>query len=204
MFWAHELPRLAPESHLPILLDQLVMRSDLVSTDNVTYSFDVRQMVGALLSRGIEVHGDAVSNERLYAWLGVDADRYGESRREKEHEERIAAWFEKRADRYRAVLGLCYEHCAESENIFPCLHTQTRRLRSVTAPSDIGIWHLDQASQAITSTIQQATGLGSAWTMLPSRNSILTWALAPAAASTSAASTSPTNSPTLPSAAAAH
>ena len=147
MFWAHELPRLAPESHLPILLDQLVMRSDLVSTDNVTYSFDVRQMVGALLSRGIEVHGDAVSNERLYAWLGVDADRYGESRREKEHEERIAAWFEKRADRYRAVLGLCYEHCAESENIFPCLHTQTRRLRSVTAPSDIGIWHLDQASQ---------------------------------------------------------
>lgn len=148
MFWAYDLPRTAPTPHLPILLDQLAARTDLTFSDEIEFSFDCRRMLGGLLSRGLEVHGDAIPDERLFTWLGIGADKYGESRREIEHVETIANWLGKRPQRYKAVLALCYEYCAESEHIGYCISTQEHRLHRATVPEDIGRWHLEQASQA--------------------------------------------------------
>lgn len=147
MFWGYELARIAPDAHLPILLDQLAARSDMDVSDEIEFSFDCRRMLGGLLSRGLEVHGDAISDERLFAWLGIGADKYGDIRREQEHLEAIANWLGKRPERYKVVLALCYEHCAGSELVSSCIYDQEHRLHGATVPEDIGLWHLSQASQ---------------------------------------------------------
>ena len=156
MFWAYDLPRIAPDSHLPILLDQLAARTDLATSDEVEFSFDCRRMLGGLLSRGLEVHGDAIQDERLFAWLGVGADKYGESRREKEHLEAIANWLGTRPERYKAVLALCYESCSGSEYFGSCIYTQEHRLHGATLPEDIGLWHLGQASQTVNDKLAES------------------------------------------------
>lgn len=147
MFWGYELARIAPDSHLPILLDQLVARTDPALSDEIEFSFDCRRMLGGLLSRGIEVHGDAISDERLFSWLGIGADEYGESRREKEHQEAIANWLSQRPVRYKGVLALSYRHCERSEHVRSCVYAHEHRLLGTVTPEDIGLWHLEQASQ---------------------------------------------------------
>ncbi len=146
MFFGYELPRIAPVSHLPILLDQLAERTDLAFSDEVKFSLDCRRMLGALVSRGVEIHGDAITDERLYRWLGIGADKYGKNRREKEHLEAIAQWLRARPERYKAVLALCYKHCEGSEHVKSCIYTQEHRLHGATPPDDLGLWHLEQAS----------------------------------------------------------
>ena len=146
MFFGYELPQIAPASHLPILLDQLAERTDLAFSDEVEFSFDCRRMLGALVSRGIEIHGDVISDECLYRWLGIGADKYGETRREKEHLQAIAQWLKDRPERYKAVLARCYKHCEGSEHVRSCIYTQEHRLQGATLPDDLGLWHLEQAS----------------------------------------------------------
>lgn len=156
MFWGYELARIAPDSHLPILLDQLAARTDLDVSDEIEFSFDCRRMLGGLLSRGIEVHGDALSDERLFAWLGIGADQYGENRREKEHQEAIAGWLGKRPERYKGVLALCYKHCEDREHVSSCIYNQEHRLHGATVPEDIGLWHLEQASETANNELAES------------------------------------------------
>lgn len=145
-FWGYTLPEAAPNADLPVLLDQLAKRTDLAVADDVTFSFEWRRMLGVLISRGLEVHGEQSSDERLYAWLGIGADKYGENRRENEHRQAIANWLAAREGRYKAILALCYKHCAASEHFRSCLLNQEHRLHGAPPPSDIGLWHLEQVS----------------------------------------------------------
>jgi hypothetical protein len=156
MFWGYELARIAPDSHLPILLDQLAARTDLDVSDEIDFSFDCRRMLGGLLSRGIEVHGDAISDERLFSWLGIGADQYGKNRREKEHQEAIANWLGKRPERYKAVLALCYTRCEGSEHVRSCIYAQEHRMHGATAPDDIGVWHLRKASETANNELAES------------------------------------------------
>lgn len=156
MFWAYELARIAPDAHLPILLDQLAARTDLDVSDEIEFSFDCRCMLGGLLSRGVEVHGDAITDGRLFAWLGIGADKYGESRREKEHLEVIANWLGKRPERYKGIVALCYEHCEGAEHIRSCIYAQEHRLHGASVPDDMGLWHLEQASQMANDELAEA------------------------------------------------
>lgn len=149
MFWGYTLPTSAPEADLPILLDQLAGRADLGLTDEMAFSFDWHRMFGALLSRALQIHGDHIGDERLYAWLGVGADRDGESQRESEHRQSIAAWLGARPQRYKAILWLCYRHCESAEHVRLCLFNQEHRLHGAPPPDDIGLWHLEQASLTI-------------------------------------------------------
>ena len=148
-FWGYELARIAPDAHLPILLDQLAARTDLAFSDEEDFSFERRRMLGALLCRGLETHGDTITDERLFAWLGIGADKYGDSRRESAHLTVIAGWLEKRPERYKAVLALCYRYCAEKDEAVSCLFTEEHRLHGATGPADLGLWHLEQASREV-------------------------------------------------------
>jgi len=146
-FWGYELARIAPEAHLTVLLDQLAARNDLAFPDEENFSFDRRRMLGALLCRGLEIHGDTIADERLFAWLGIGADKYGDSRRESEHLTVISDWLEKRPERYKAVLALCYRYCAEKEDAESCLFAEEHRLHGAAVPAYLGLWHLAQASR---------------------------------------------------------
>ncbi len=144
MFWGDSLLERVPEHHLPILLDQLVERTDLGMGSEEELDFYLRRMFGALISRGLQAHGDTISDERLHAWLGIGTNKYGEIRRENEHQTEIANWLAARPNRYKAVLALCYKHCEASEHIDACIFKQKNRLHGASPPSDIGLWHLEQ------------------------------------------------------------
>ncbi|MCL2790676.1 MAG: hypothetical protein FWD79_08530 [Desulfobulbus sp.] len=146
MFWRSTLPEKALDSDLPILLDQLAERADLVMPAKMEFDFDWSQMLGALISRGLQVYGDKISDGRLYAWLGIGIDGYGEINRNKEHHKTIVDWLAIHPERYKAVLALCYKHCEASGNIGLCFLKQETRLHNALLPSDIGLWHLEQAS----------------------------------------------------------
>ncbi|MFH0780344.1 MAG: hypothetical protein V2B20_00085 [Pseudomonadota bacterium] len=147
MFWGYELPKIAPTSHLPILLDQLAARTDLSFSDEIDFSYDCRRMLGALLTRGIEIHGENIADVRLFIWLGIGTDKYGEIQRDKEHLEAISRWLENHPERYKAILALCFNQCESAEHVGYCIHTHKNRLHGAAVPEDIGLWHLEQASQ---------------------------------------------------------
>jgi len=148
-FWGYELARVAPDSHLPVLLDQLAIRTDLAVSDEFDFNFDCRQMQGSLLCRGLEIFGDEIGDERLFAWLGIGADKFGKIDREREHLKCITNWLSKRPERYKGVLTHCYSHCAEKEHPRSCIFAQERRLHGVLVPEDIGLWHLKQVSHTV-------------------------------------------------------
>lgn len=146
MFWGYTLPKVVSKADILILLDQLADRSNLAVPDEMEFRFDWERMSGSLLYRGIHLHGDDIANERLYAWLGVGADIYGNYQRESDHQRAIAAWFAARPERYKAILELCYQYCEPAENVRSCLVEYENRLNGVPPPDDIGLWHLEQAS----------------------------------------------------------
>lgn len=147
MFWAYDLPRTAPDAHLPVLLDQLATRSDLAFSDDFHFNFDCNRMLGGLLSRGLAVHGDTVSDERLFGWLAIGSAEYREHQRDKEHAKLIVDWLENRPERYKALLALCYRQCEQAEHVRSCIYEQEHRLHGASVPEDIGLWHLDQVSK---------------------------------------------------------
>ena len=145
-FWSYNLPKNAPTDDLPVLLDQLATRTDLPSAEDGGYH--INRMLGALLARGIALHGEEIDDERLFGWLNIGADKYGHSRRQKEDQHAIANWLEGHPRRFKGVLALCYKQCGGDEDARARLYVFKRRLHGADAPQDIGLWHLEQASQA--------------------------------------------------------
>lgn len=142
-FWAHELPAEATDEDLSILLDQLVQRR--IALEEPLYEQQIHQMTGELLARGLDAHGDAITIERLYDWLGVGLDKYAHPRLDEEHGERVVRWFADRPDRYKAVIDHGVSLCAESEKLRPCLYNSSQRLYGSAPPEDIEKWYLEKA-----------------------------------------------------------
>ncbi|MEK6662892.1 MAG: hypothetical protein AABY73_03400 [Pseudomonadota bacterium] len=143
-FWIHELLQRVPDDHLPILLDGLVDRPEFRSHD--PYEHRLNRMADTLLAHGITIHGDDITDERLFAWLGIGSDEYGDIEREQTEQQTIANWLSTRPARYKALLTLCFRQCEKHKHLAYCVGTQTTRLHHATPPEDIGLWQLEQAS----------------------------------------------------------
>ena len=143
MLWVHDIPEITAIGDLPLLLDQLVQKhADL---RKMLRDHQLNRMAGEILIRGLEAHGDRISDERLYDWLGVGLDEYEHTRLEREHAERIANWFADRPSRYKAMIEHGASQCANQENIWYCMSRCTMRLHGSTS-DDIGIWYLQKAT----------------------------------------------------------
>lgn len=150
-FWSRELPKLAPDEHLSVLLDELVDHPELKA-----HSADVRflhEMADDLLERGITVYADQISDRRLFAWLGIGADKNGNIRREPAIQQMLAAWLGVRPDRYKKILALCFERCVQNKHPAYCVNIHTSRLRNIPPPHDIGLWHLEQVALTADETL---------------------------------------------------
>jgi len=148
IFWEYTFPKVVPGTDLPILLDELAGRTDIEFSDEIRFIFDLNRTLGVLITRGLQTNGDNINDERLYAWLGIGADKYGEIRRESEHQQAITDWFAARPERYKGVLRLCYRRSESSDHVRSCLFNQERRLKNIPPPNDIGLWHLEQVALA--------------------------------------------------------
>lgn len=140
LFWGYELYKIAPDDHLPILLDGLTKRHELFEPGRVG-GWRIFLMANHLLARGLQVHGDILTDERLFAWLGVGADKYGYFSRDKEPLQQIRDWLSERPERYKAILKLCIVGNEQNHQ-----YLYDDRLHGACTPCDLGLWHLEQAS----------------------------------------------------------
>jgi len=143
MFWSYQLSDAARDD-LPLLLDHLVqIRPD---ARKMMKDYQSNRMAGRLLARGLEEHGDAISDERLYDWLSVGLDEYDHQRLDREYTERISAWFASRPERYKAIIERGARLCADDENVWYCMNRCSMRLYGSAPPADIGTWYLEKAA----------------------------------------------------------
>jgi hypothetical protein len=152
-FWRHELHKKAPSDDLPELLDALTTRGDLLAPDH--HDFFMGRVLGSLLASGVLQHGELVSDQRLFAWLGIGTDEHGVSDADRDERQSVVRWLEEHPDRYKALLEICFRQCEGEENTRHCLYTNARRMRDAKAPADIGAWHLERASQATDDTLAE-------------------------------------------------
>lgn len=143
-FWEYHLPEVAPVDHLPMLLDGLVARDEHPLRDPIESRLSA--MADKLLAKAVVAHGDLVSDERLWAWLGVGSDEYGAIRRGEKEQSTLARWLEERPKRYRQLLGLCFQQCENNAHAGLCVSARASRFHGAAIPEDLGRWHLEQAS----------------------------------------------------------
>lgn len=153
-FWEEELPTVAPDSHLPILLNELASHPEYLRPHDVL-TRSLNQMADALLARGIAIHGEKISAQCLFAWLSIGADKYGGLSRDKAAQEFISGWIGARPMHYKAMLALCFKQCEGHEHPAYCVHQQENRLHNAPQPEDIGLWHLLQLDKTVDERLAQ-------------------------------------------------
>lgn len=131
-----------PRDHLPILLDQLALRKTTSSHPSPS-----KQVISNLLLQAIEQHGDSISNDRLFQWLGVGLGENGLSFLGSDAKQYIQNWLEQRPNRYKALLAVCYQKYEDSTEAGICLYGYKSHLYQAKVPDDLGGWHLEQVAQ---------------------------------------------------------
>ena len=142
-FWIRDLPTSTHVNDLPTLLDQLAQRR--IALDDTLYRHQFHRMAGKLLARGLEIHGNIITDARLYDWLSVGLDKNAYPRIEREHRESVAHWLAEHPDRYKAVIDHGVSSCAGSEKLPTCLFRASQRLYGSVPPVDIETWYLAKA-----------------------------------------------------------
>ncbi len=135
-FWARELAKIAPEDHLPVLMNEISNRFQATLTDN-RHPLGFIDINGKLLLRTLNIPDNSINTDSIFLWLEIYLDRYGYN-----ISQEIKAWLETNPERYKALFNRC---CHSDEDYESNLH----RLHNA-APKDIVNWHIEQASIAST------------------------------------------------------
>ncbi len=131
-FWIYDFPKYTQDSCLPILIEQLIGRSDLLATDSVESL--VLDVANALVTKGVEIHGDHITDDQLFAWLRIGNDVYGETSRDPACQDRLTTWISERPNRYKGLLAIVYADAKNNYSMSRYL------LSSCEPPEDIGLW----------------------------------------------------------------
>lgn len=145
MFWCYELVRIAPDEHIPILLDALVEVDDLRDANRVHYRMS--SMVDRIFERGIRLYGDLVGAERLFLWLGIGQDELGSVYHENRIWSFLSQWFAERPLIYQKLLGIVFGRAAIADKPADAYYRLSRRLSIIAVSSDIALWHFQQLSE---------------------------------------------------------
>lgn len=140
-FWSRKLSNLTTRNELPFLLDQLAQKRSVLRKTLDMRQFD--RLAGQLLARGLDDHGDLITDERLYNWLGIGLDEYDHPRLDREFAERVAHWLADHPNRYKAMIERCVALCAGREDLF---YRCESRLYRAPPPHDIGRWYLEKSA----------------------------------------------------------
>lgn len=154
-FWEEEMPTAAPDIHLPILLDALAKHPEYLRLHDIL-TRSLNQMADTLLARGIAIHGEEISEQRLFTWLGIGADKYGGLSREKVAQEFISGWIGARPGYYKSILAHCFKQCEGHKHPNYCVQQQENRLHKASLPEDIGLWHLMELDETLDDGLARA------------------------------------------------
>ena len=184
-FWAYLFPRKVSDTELPCVVDALAQRNDLQQHDwrDVHRS----RMLATVVARAIQVHGDSIDDAKLFDWLHIGTDEYGERRHEPEFDQTVAQWLSSRPDRYKGLLGVCFERNDHNPTPLLGLFNDAQVLRGVPAPQDLGQWHferIDRTGNEILAREHLAEAVRSLWSGPASQalslEAVLEWAEADA------------------------
>jgi hypothetical protein len=142
-FWRSEVAESTPEASLPMLLDQMVERRKLL--DSSERDSFLSHLVGDMLRRVLDEHGDRVDDVRLSSWLSIGLDKYSHPRLENKLLAFVRQWLEARPKRYKGVLNNCFDQCRSDEKVRYCLYSCMQRLYGARPPEDIHDWYIDKA-----------------------------------------------------------
>jgi hypothetical protein len=140
-FWP-QLSKRAPPQDFPVLLDSLVRQGAPAPIERERL---FREMAGKLLSAGLEQCGDRVDGDRLYAWLGLGLDRYGDPRLDGEQHKRVQDWLSAHPGRYKDVVACAIRTLWNPEKPGLLRFSCADRLYGADPPSDFGAWLLSMA-----------------------------------------------------------
>lgn len=139
MFWCYDLVQIAPSEHISILLDALIDVDDLRDVNRVYYRMS--SMVDGILEQGVKLYGDSVSVERLFSWLGIGEDEYGNVYHENKIWDFLSQWFSERIPTYQELLGIVFDRAAIADKPADTYYRLSGRLNRVLVPDDIALWH---------------------------------------------------------------
>ena len=147
-FWRYDLLERSSDDQVAELLDSLVDR--LPGLYTAIKSRQAGGLVLELLLRGIETHGDTVSIERLYDWLGIGSTDFEHLLRDEGNSRTdIRAWLEQRPDVCKTTILEGLNRCSDSDDFWSHALDVQGRLYHATMPADYGLWCLDQAVTAV-------------------------------------------------------
>lgn len=142
-FWSPELTKTTAEAELPVLLDEIARRHDDLED---LRSYIVRDLVGEILVRTLEVLGDKASDDDIYAWINAAQDKYGSVRLENDESKKVAEWISARPERYKLLASRPIEECRGAADVAQCLRQKRSRLFDATPPADVVEWYLGKAA----------------------------------------------------------
>lgn len=148
-FWSHELLNQTKDTDIPLLLEQIIQRSEIkesLHSNHTLFSF-----ISKLLIDGITKFGDKITIERLYNWLGVGLDKHGVSilkgRDNEKNKITIQQWISDRPDKYKAILEEGISRCIKNKKNWKSIYLINARLFNAREPDSIGSWYLEQAEK---------------------------------------------------------
>ena len=143
-FWSIYLDDLSHASHLAVLLDELVSRQQKLELLHTEFSY--RSMISKLLLRGLKIHGEIISAERLSDWLGLGLDKNGYSFIHDEDElKQIREWIETHPDMEKAIIESQIGQCGQTRDFSRCMREFHERFYRAPLPADYGPWCLNKA-----------------------------------------------------------
>lgn len=162
-FWKTKFaPRLS-DNDVPIILDELFIRgTDYLEILPYEYLLEV---AGQLLLRGLRGYGSIVSVERLYRWLSIGVDQYGQGRIQYQQQEQICEWLSNQPERYLGLLETGLKQITNFENITCEINKILPRLRGASPPNNLGLWWLDRSLSEINLKLRYACFQHAFWAL---------------------------------------
>lgn len=150
-FVGHELAQIAPDAHIPELLEALVDRPEL----EVHYlgRHKLFEMAEALLIRGLEIFGESIPNSTLLRWFSMGRDPYVFTDRTSSDYRKALDWLGAHPDRYKDLLLALLNNCREDPEASQTYWHWIERIKGAAVPSDLGRWHLELAGSDPTEAI---------------------------------------------------
>lgn len=107
------------------------------------------KLAGQILAHALEQFGEKVSDERLYAWLGIGIDEYGQSKLGKDESARVARWLSGHPKHLKAAVACGWRQTPkEAKSSRRWFWEAENCLYGANLPVDWLFWLLEQAALA--------------------------------------------------------
>ena len=146
-FWQDELIDRSSNEQIAELLDSL--QSRLPGLYQAIEYQKYGDMILRLLLRGLEIHGEAVTADRLYDWLAIGCPDYSVELTHFENTEAdIRTWLEHHPEICRMILLEGLRRGPDTDEFWSYTFEVNRRLYGASMTSDLGLWCLNQAVES--------------------------------------------------------